>query len=70
MINMKTIDIASKLLRKVTPVINFSPRANIKQYLKNITLTLSKKTYKCIICGIRISEDNIGMILSDGKKLL
>ena len=56
-------------LSRVVPFISFARRSDVDKYLEKYKLDLEAREYKCIVCGARITRENIGMIISDGGRV-
>ena len=57
-------------LRKVVPVIRFARRTEVEKYLKMYNIDLDSGEYRCAVCGERVTRENVGMLVSDGSKVI
>ena len=52
------------------PVLRFVRRRDAERYLEMYGIDLERSTYRCVVCGARITRDNVGMLVSDGERAI
>jgi len=57
-------------LKRIIPKITFARRDEVKKYLDKFGLDLDKGDYKCVICGERVTSENVGIIVNGSKVIV
>jgi len=52
------------------PVITFAMRSEVEKYLSEYNIDLNREEYKCIVCGERVTKDNIGLLANNNEKTI
>ena len=62
--------LVARELRKIIPAITFARRGEIEKYLKRYRLDLERGDYRCAMCGERVTEQNLGILISREDKVI
>lgn len=57
--------------KKSIPLITFTKRDRVDNYLKEYNIDLDKGDYRCMVCGERVTKKNLGILIyKDGTVLV